>query len=342
MLSTVPYSCTLTRKLFYVRHSLILLALSVRSIFGFSIQTLYPECFKKSAVRTEAVAYALLKKNPLSVETTYLAVPWETVMSDPNYRNKIIEDLERLNFNGGFTIVNNLSWYGHILLPIFEKIGIDHVFTPCTRYGQDTYNAIRIIAFPYHAKNKTKPRRRKDILYSFIGSTPSWLIAHPVRQAIFSMEHPSGTVIKQRTKFLDAAGVAEYKDILARSRYCLCPPGNMPLPDKLGYTAEPGMMRLYEALSAGAIPVLVNDSWRLPGGIDWDACLVRIPESQVYEIPKILASISQETELRKRYACLKTFAALSGDNFIAPVRLVYDSENLRLHHKDRIILGESI
>ncbi len=283
------------------------------------INAIDPEGFSSLWLLTETEAYNAIKRNPPKIATTYLAVPWHKLGTKGI--NALVQEFGSRRFNGGFTVINNFSWFEGLLLPFFEKIGINRVFTPCTRCGMTKYHTIEIVPFPYHAKSQVKPRESKDVFYSFIGSTPSWLIAHPVRLAIFSMDHPANAIVKQRNNFLDIAGFAEYENVLARSRYCLCPPGNAS--KDLSMTAEPGVMRFYEALCAGAIPVFINDDWLLPYGIDWDDCMVRVPEAKVKDIPTILASIPQKVELHKRQACYKAFAALSGENFISPIKRAY-------------------
>ncbi len=290
------------------------------------IHEFYTELFERDVVKMELTAYNEIKNQKLRIPTNYLAVPWDVLAWDGPYQKRlkteVIEKLSTLKFDHGFTVILNLGWTGYLLLPLFEKIGIDCVFTPCTTYKEDRYNNIKIIGFPYYAMHGVDPSPIKDILYSFIGSTPKGL-AHPIREEILNMTHPENTIVKRRGTFMYLPGVEEYKDTLARSRYCLCPPGNLPIPGNPEFKNEPGIMRFYEALRAGAIPVFVNDSWKLPDGFDWDRCIVRVRESDVHNIPAIVASIPPEIEQAKRQACFEAYQMFSGENFISAIKRHY-------------------
>lgn len=69
-----------------------------------------------------------------------------------------------------------------------------------------------------------------------------------------------------------------YADDLSRVRFALCPKGN-----------GLGTIRFYEALETGRVPVVISDRWMPPADIDWSRCMIRVPESEIAELPKILA-----------------------------------------------------
>ncbi len=295
------------------------------------IRKFFTRFFSNELVKTERMAYETIKRARLPINTTYLAVPWEALAHyKSKYPGKLyaaVQKLSNLRIHGGFTVVHNLSWNAKILLPLFEKIGIDCVFTPCTlttKPFKDISKKIKVIPLPYYAMNGVDPSPTKDVLYSFIGSTPVDLISHHVRETIFSMDHAEHTVIKRRKHFLCPSGADEFRDILARSRYSICPPGNLPLPEKTPTgIPEPGVMRFYESLKAGAIPIFINDLWELPYGFDWDRCMVRVREADVLRIPEIIASITPEEETAMREACYEAYAMFSDDNYISPIKRHY-------------------
>jgi hypothetical protein len=75
--------------------------------------------------------------------------------------------------------------------------------------------------------------------------------------------------------------VREYITVLARSQFTLCPAGS-----------ATSSFRLFEALRAGSVPVIISDDLVLPEGPDWAKCSVRIEEKNISQIPRILESIA--------------------------------------------------
>jgi hypothetical protein len=104
----------------------------------------------------------------------------------------------------------------------------------------------------------------------------------------------------------------EYKNVLARSRFALCPRGT-----------GPSTIRFWEALGAGAIPILIADDMTLPAGIDWDAAIIQVAERDIEKIPGILSTITLEDEHNMRLACLRIHEMFSGDNFVSVIRKYY-------------------
>lgn len=73
---------------------------------------------------------------------------------------------------------------------------------------------------------------------------------------------------------------ASYRELLRRSKLWLCP-----------RSREDGVprYRLFEAMSAGRIPVLLGDRTVLPfaGRIDYEACVLQIPERDVWHVGEL-------------------------------------------------------
>lgn len=110
-----------------------------------------------------------------------------------------------------------------------------------------------------------------DLLFSFVGSPTA-----PCRARLFELEH-ADAIVEQVLDFMfwDAASPdydgrkARYFDVLARSRFVLCPRGR-----------GTSSFRLYETLAAGRVPVIISDEWVAPPGPDWEACSLRWPEGR--------------------------------------------------------------
>ena len=168
-------------------------------------------------------------------------------------------------------------------------------------------------------------------MYSFIGFR-----SHPVREKIFSLKPGPDVVIKKREKwhfFLRRfrrriirvrfspkreEEKREYQDILARSRFSLCPRGT-----------GPSTIRFWESLQAGAIPILLADAMALPNinGINWDDCIVRVPEKDVFSVDSIIRSISPEEERQMRENCLRAFTlSCAGKNFVQMIRDYFEKK----------------
>ena len=72
--------------------------------------------------------------------------------------------------------------------------------------------------------------------------------------------------------------VQAYARHMADTTYVLCPRG-----------AENFSYRLYETLKFGRVPVLIDTDMVLPGGMDWDELVVRVPYSRLSKIGEIVA-----------------------------------------------------
>jgi Exostosin family len=68
-----------------------------------------------------------------------------------------------------------------------------------------------------------------------------------------------------------------YVDMIARSKFVLCPRGN-----------GTSSFRLFEVMQCGRVPVIIADSWVPPEGVDWKSCSVRVQELDIPRIPSIL------------------------------------------------------
>lgn len=111
-----------------------------------------------------------------------------------------------------------------------------------------------------------------DLLFSFVASNTT-----PCRRPLFALKHPDAIVEEVRGfRLWDSASErfderrARFNDVLARSRFVLCPRGN-----------ATSSVRLYETLAAGAVPVIIADEWVPPAGPEWETFSIRWPEGRV-------------------------------------------------------------
>jgi len=119
-----------------------------------------------------------------------------------------------------------------------------------------------------------------DLLYSFVGAVRSRLRAEIMKLRkpgcwledtsqldMFNMQGPAIEQAKRR-----------YAEILLRSRFVLCPRG-----------AGTSSFRLYEAMEAGRVPVIISDQWVPPSGPKWESFMIRVPEARVHAIPQLIS-----------------------------------------------------
>ncbi len=270
----------------------------------FMIHAYLTELFQYNPVTTEYAAYKLLKEYPLKKNVNYLAMPWWFLID-----KKKLKLVPHIRLNGGFTICQNKGY--EQILDMIDEMGLDTLFATHAKENQ-VYKGIKILPFPHFAVNGVPPARHKDILYSFVGFEN----AQPVRRAIFQMPIFENCIVIERYQRHFRSQTTErleYQDILARSRYSLCPRGK-----------GPNTIRFWESLQTGAIPVLLADDMTLSEGINWDECIVRIPEKDVLKINMIIPSIPQEKEQKMRENCLKAYTLFSGKNLVSCIRRYYE------------------
>ena len=98
--------------------------------------------------------------------------------------------------------------------------------------------------------------------------------------------------------------------IMAQSKYCIVPHGD-----------TPSSKRFYDSVIYGCIPVIISDGYDLPFDktqVNWDKCVIRIPESEVDTLPYVIGNIT-ESEYKFMYkALLKAKEFIRFDNGVHP------------------------
>jgi hypothetical protein len=125
-------------------------------------------------------------------------------------------------------------------------------------------------------------KERPRYLFSFLGSFDT----HPLRRRIAKLEGALGFV--RDTSNDEGRGFgktaetyqewqAEYSRVLQDSMFVLCPRG-----------AAPSSYRIFEAMKAGRVPVIIADHWVPPAGPHWTEFSLRVAERRLQDVPKIL------------------------------------------------------
>lgn len=284
-----------------------------------TIHTYFSAYFALDPAQLEINAYEILRKKDFHKKLHYLAIPWRGLWRATRDNEGMLA--EKLDFlrnqlkdvckEGGFTVVYNLNYNREAILQLLADIGIECVFTPSATLAWEKHPKVKIVAMPHYAINGVDAVPVKDIWYTFIGQAA----CHPIRQGLVSMRHPESAVIKERPKWFYKPGLDEYKNVLARSRFSLCPRG-----------LNAGSIRFWESLRAEAIPVLISDDAILPDGFDWSTCTMNVKESEIGQIAEILARVSASEEERMRDACRQAYRKFSADNLVSVVENYYNRQ----------------
>jgi hypothetical protein len=116
------------------------------------------------------------------------------------------------------------------------------------------------------------------------------------------------------------------------SMFVLCPRG-----------VAPSSYRIFEAMKAGRVPVIMADQWVPPSGPNWPEFSLRVPESRLQEVPKILENLANrapEMGLRASQAWELWFSREQGFQTIVTwcLEIMETSQNQRLFQRYRPIL----
>jgi hypothetical protein len=129
-------------------------------------------------------------------------------------------------------------------------------------------------------------KERPRYLFSFLGSFDT----HPLRRQLAALSGVRGFV--RDTSIDEGRGYgkpqnmyeqwhAEYARVLQDSMFVLCPRG-----------VAPSSYRIFEAMKAGRVPVIIADQWVIPAGPDWTEFSLRVSEKRLQDVPKILEEVS--------------------------------------------------
>lgn len=261
----------------------------------------------------------------------YVGFPWATLI-DLERRSKMdraAELREKLHEFGPRKTLVRATVCQHIWAPdILEdlhKLKITDLFWCHADIQRTEIEGIRIHPFPLYpvafedrieSKGlKSRPSMAKrTYLYSFAGAYDPNLYLTPARQWIFHLPERDDAILLRRSEWhfdkrvydeqienqdrdttaamIEEEQANEYRLLLEASTFSLCPSG-----------AGPNSIRLWESLGAGAIPVLISDTLRLPGPKDiWTNAIVRVPEDQtaIADLPKLLEQLADRPEQIER------------------------------------------
>jgi hypothetical protein len=130
-------------------------------------------------------------------------------------------------------------------------------------------------AYLLDEREPAEPSGDQPYLYSFLGR----IATYPVRQKVLKLDGPHTPCLDLSSapeRFPDWDYSRSFAQMIARSRFVLCPRG-------IGTSS----IRLFEAMRAGRVPVIISDAWIEPPVGDWARFSLRVPENAVDTIPQV-------------------------------------------------------
>ena len=214
----------------------------------------------------------------------YLPVQWTNYYLNSNHQdvnNKLNEFLSN-NLDEEKKYFTITQYAGGPSVPLANTI----VFSMGGMQNTPKNPTLSYIYLPLLFKDLKKEKvTKKDYLACYIGRK-----THPVRVKIerklkFRKDFYVKNLDSMKSEFTELES-NNFKSIISRSYFSLCPRGY-----------GPTSFRLYESLAMGSIPIYVSDEFILPFNelVDWNKIAVLIKPNEVKKIPKMINKIL-ETE----------------------------------------------
>lgn len=149
-----------------------------------------------------------------------------------------------------------------------------------------------------------KPFSNCKHLFAFAGSVQNF---PSIRQQIVKLDYPRSFLTDTSTHGISLS-FDNYNDLLAESKFILCPRG-----------IAPSSFRCFEAMKAGRVPVIISDDWFPLVGVDWESFSLHVRENEIATIPKLLEMLEPEAEamgLKARQVWEKNFSLEAGFNWL--------------------------
>ncbi|WP_386685111.1 exostosin family protein [Loktanella sp. R86503] len=282
-------------------------------------------------------------------DTVYLGFPWATLIDLKQFADHRADKIAALEsalaglaeaaapYPRVITVCQHINM--RHFAPLLQAAGVTDVYWSHAVKGQPRLPEAPQIAvhpfplFPVQQSTPLGPGQR-SILYSFVGARATPYYMTQVRRWIVTQlaDNPNGHVSERQTwhyakavyddQIRDQAGAGaplvdqtaseDFRDIMARSVFALCPSGT-----------GPNSIRLWEAVQAGTIPVVLADTYAPPGpGWLWQAATVRCRETPgaVARLPARLARLAADPQRITLYQ--RALAVLA--QTYGPDRFVHD------------------
>jgi hypothetical protein len=306
------------------------------------------------AITEQHAFHRMQRLGGLPPGVTYVAYPWATLIDklqggarDADSHLRLYRDLCRRlpPKDTAITVCQHIHLQRYLWL--FREAGIRHVFwshaTPeditATRAGQVVLHPFPLYPVQVPRALPDAPAGPRRHLFSFVGARANAYYLTPVRNWIINRlaDHPQGVVEGRdgwhyRTVVYDhqihgrdlppepaSTGVTpadRFRAMLTESIFSLCPSGT-----------GPNSIRLWESLGAGAIPVILADTWAPPGDPAlWQAAAVfcRETEEAVADLPPRLQALAADPARldAMRRAGRQIWLLYGPDSMVTDIRLL--------------------
>ena len=305
---------------------------------------------------TELHAFRAAKDQlPAAPGFLYLAFPWATLIDQIVHKQdasplKASLDELALRTRGATRVVTVCQ---HIFMRdfvgLFAEAGVTDIFWAHQRNDEAPFGDIKVAPFPLYPANSPGPRPSSAgeprFLFSFVGTRPNPLYLDNVRRLIVDelAGSPGGCVVerpdwhffrdvydkqiyKRAGTFEDPLAnpaAVEYRAVMADSLFALCPSGT-----------GPNSLRLWEAIDAGVIPVVLSERYLPPGDPRlWSEAVITadIGVETIRSLPRRLARIAGDTARIEamRSALTEVRARYGVDGFVHDIIRLYEDANGR-------------
>ncbi|MEY8802414.1 exostosin family protein [Leisingera sp. XS_AS12] len=276
---------------------------------------------------------------------TYIAYPWATLIDKlqtkapdaPAYLQKFHDFIKRIPADTiKITVCQHIKMKEY--MDLFEESGISRIFwSHCTHEDLKSAGGPDVCPFPLYPVQVTKmteeyTQSERPFLFSFIGAKSNKYYLTEARAWILELlsDCPEGLIIgrdswhynkvvydhqvfrksKKSDELINQSASEQFKASLAQSVFSLCPSGS-----------GPNSIRLWESLGAGAIPVILADTYAPPGNPElWEQAAVFCRETpeDIRNLPARLQEIASDPEAlaRMRHAGRQLWALYGPHSFI--------------------------
>ncbi|HCG9586445.1 TPA: exostosin family protein [Vibrio parahaemolyticus] len=196
---------------------------------------------------------------------------------------------------------------------LLEKVGVTDIFWTHKITGQNVSGNLNIHSFPLYPVqainiNVNRETDEYKYLFSFVGAKSNqWYLTQSRTYILEELSDTPGALVKGRDNWhyntavydhqvnqsisnlqplVDEDKSSEFKDVMDKTLFSLCPSGS-----------GPNSIRLWESLGYGAIPVILADTYEPPGDISlWEQAVVFCKEDResISKLPSLLSELSQD------------------------------------------------
>lgn len=289
-------------------------------IIAYDADWQFPAITEEHAYR-QAVRYL-----PESDSAVYIGFPWATlfdaearsVVHFGHLKHELVQLKSQIpSGRRVVTVCQHIDLRKHLHFLI--ELGITDVFWSHATTKGDLLPGTEIQSwpFPLYPVQQIQPQfwSERDIAFSFVGATSNqWYLTQSRAWIGELLDDIPSSVVALRDKWhfnkvvydhqihakedgkskpwTDEAASAEYIDVLARSRFALCPSGT-----------GPNSIRLWECVHAGIIPVVLSDTYVPPGDSNlWREAVVVCREHReaIAALPKQLEALAADEDAINR------------------------------------------